>query len=270
VDSAVKETQEEQATTVNGIKIEYTGNLPTILQEKSALKEDLGIASITCIVLVCLLLGFYFRQKSAIFLIAVPAMLGTLLAFGVAYLAIGYLNSNTAFLGSIILGNGVNYAIVFLARYREERLRGTAESKALTRAVALTWKPTLASAVGASTAYGSLMVTQFRGFNQFGLVGCIGMILCWLLTFSLLPALVFLVEQIRGRRKKSFDTYVHGQVALALPGKSLLVLTRLVLRRPGMYIIGGVILFLVALIPVWQLAQDPFEYDFSKLRNRRA
>jgi predicted RND superfamily exporter protein len=269
VDEAVKKTQGEQATTASGLKISYTGNLPTILQEKEALKEDLGVASLTCIILVALVIGFYFRQKSAVLLIAVPAMLGTLLAFGVAYLAIGYLNSNTAFLGSIILGNGVNYAIVFLARYREERLKGIAESKALTRAVALTWKPTFASAIGASTAYGSLMVTQFRGFNQFGLVGCVGMILCWSLTFTILPALVFLVEQIRGKRK-SFDTYVHGQVALALPGKSLLTLTRLVLRRPGLCIISGVVLFMVSLLPVWQLAHDPFEYDFSKLRNKRA
>jgi uncharacterized protein len=270
VDEAVKLTQKEQDATANGIEILYTGNLPTILQEKSALKEDLGIASVTCIILVCLVIGFYFRQKSAVFLIAVPAMLGTLLAFGVAKLTIGYLNSNTAFLGSIILGNGINYAIIFLARYREERLGGAAESKALTRAVALTWKPTLASAVGASTAYGSLMVTQFRGFNQFGLVGCVGMILCWTLTFFILPALVFFAEDIRGKRKKSYDTYSDGQVALALPGKSLLKLTQIVLRRPITYLLAGGVLFLLALIPVWQLAHDPFEYDFSKLRNKRA
>jgi predicted RND superfamily exporter protein len=270
VDEAVNQTEKALDVKKSGIKVSYTGNLPTIIQEKGALKEDLGTASLTCIVLVCLVIGFYFRQKSAVFLIAVPAMLGTLLAFGVAKLTIGYLNSNTAFLGSIILGNGINYAIIFLARYREERLHGAAESKALMHAVALTWKPTLASAVGASTAYGSLMVTQFRGFNQFGLVGCVGMLLCWSLTFFVLPALVFFSEEMRGKRKKSYDTYSDGQVALALPGKSLLQLTKIILRRPTTYLIGAGIIFLVALVPVSRLAHDPFEYDFSKLRNKRA
>ena len=51
-------------------------------------------------------------------------MLGTLLAFAVAELAIGYLNSSTAFLGSIILGNGINYGIVLGARYRERAAAG--------------------------------------------------------------------------------------------------------------------------------------------------
>ena len=46
------------------------------------------------------------------------------MAFAVAELAFGYLNSSTAFLGSIIIGNGINYAIVLMSRYEEHRARG--------------------------------------------------------------------------------------------------------------------------------------------------
>jgi uncharacterized protein len=267
VDDAVKATRKGLGDKVAGVETIYTGNIPTILQEKQALKEDLGLASVTCILLVCLVIALYFRQARAVFLVATPALLGTLFAFAVAYLTIGYLNSNTAFLGSIILGNGINYAIVFLARYREERLRGLDQRQALARSIALTWKPTLASAVGASTAYGSLMITRFRGFNQFGVIGFVGMLLCWGVTFVLVPALIFVLEDLRPPK---FHTVVDGQRSPALPGKILGRMTRAVLRRPGLFLTGALALFLTSLVPILQLGRDPFEYDFTKLRNKKA
>ena len=50
--------------------------------------------------------------------------MGTVMAFAVAELAFGYVNSSTAFLGSIILGNGINYAIILMSRYQEQRAAG--------------------------------------------------------------------------------------------------------------------------------------------------
>ena len=68
--------------------------------------------------------GFYFRRLRAIPLTGVPAAIGAAIAFAVAELAFGYLNASTAFLGSIIVGNGINYAIVLMSRYEEQRARG--------------------------------------------------------------------------------------------------------------------------------------------------
>ena len=54
---------------------------------------------------------------------------------------------------------------------------------------------TLAVAVAAMAAYGSLAVTNFRGFKHFGLIGSVGMLLCWLATYLLLPAVLLLSER---------------------------------------------------------------------------
>ena len=48
-------------------------------------------------------------------------MLGLLLSLFLASVTIHYLNINTAFLISIILGNGINSPIILLGRYGEER-----------------------------------------------------------------------------------------------------------------------------------------------------
>ena len=108
-------------------------------------------------------IGLYFRRLRAIPLTGVPAALGTVMAFAVAELAFGYLNSSTAFLGSIIIGNGINYAIVLMSRYEEHRARGSEPNEALRLALAGTWRGTLVASISASAAYASLMVTSFRG-----------------------------------------------------------------------------------------------------------
>ena len=105
------------------------------------------------------------------------------MAFAVAELAFGYLNSSTAFLGSIIIGNGINYAIVLMSRYEEHRARGSDPDEALRCALGGTWRGTLVASIAASAAYASLMVTSFRGFYQFGVMGAAGALFCWLATY---------------------------------------------------------------------------------------
>ena len=114
-------------------------------------------------------------------------------AFGLVALpplSITYLNSNTAFLASIIVGNGINSGIILLARFQEERGAGRALEPAIVSAFSASFRPTLASAAAAATAYGSLVFTDFRGFNQFGWIGGIGMLCCWGATFLVTPALL--------------------------------------------------------------------------------
>jgi predicted RND superfamily exporter protein len=95
--------------------------------------------------------------------------------FALARLTVGHLNTSTAFLGSIVIGNGINPGIVWLARYFEERRAGRAVHRghrghAPAAPGAARSRPRLA----ASLAYGSLVVTDFRGFRDFGIIGGTG------------------------------------------------------------------------------------------------
>src|SRR5262249_18303504 len=88
-----------------------------------------------------------------------------------------------------IAGNGVNYGILLVARYLEER-RDAAAPTALSRAIAGTLRPTLVASLGAAIAYAALGATRFRGFADFAWIGGIGMIVCWVASFVLLPTLI--------------------------------------------------------------------------------
>ncbi|MBW2458835.1 MAG: MMPL family transporter, partial [Deltaproteobacteria bacterium] len=80
-------------------------------------------------------------------------------------------------------------------RYLEARRESDAP-KSVAIAHRETWVPTLTAAGAASAAYGSLAVTDFRGFKHFGVIGGTGMLLCWIATFLFLPSILMLFERI--------------------------------------------------------------------------
>src|SRR5262249_44008739 len=155
----------------SSLEVGFSGEIESALEERAALEKDLLWATAICVLLVGVVVGLYYGRLRAVPLMAAPAGLGTVLAVAVAPRAFGYLNSSTAFLGSIILGNGINFAIIQMARYEEERRNGRPTEPALARSLEATVRATAVAALAASCAYGSLTITRFRGFSQFGVIG---------------------------------------------------------------------------------------------------
>jgi len=244
------------------LTVQITGDVASAIEEHDALKSDIEWVSLVCGVLVLLVIVLYYRSVFSLAYIFFPTLLGVALAFGIAGLTIGYLNTNTAFLGSIILGNGINFGIILLARYREERIgqpNATVE-QALVVAVRSTAQPTLGAALAACVAYASLALTGFRGFRQFGEVGGVGMVTCWLATYTYCPALICFWERIR-RRPLWGVTFAAGPLTRA---------AEWVFRRRRFLILVATGMSLLALCAVAPVFRSPFEYDFSKLRNQRS
>jgi hypothetical protein len=243
------------------VKAEITGDVVSAIAEHDALKSDIEWVSLVCAVAVLLVIALYYRSAISLTYIFFPTLLGVAAAFALAALTIGYLNTNTAFLGSIILGNGINFGIILLARYREQRTRQPEETveEALAIALRTTARPTLTAALAAAIAYGSLALTRFRGFQQFGQVGGVGMILCWLFTYSYGPALICLWERIHQRKPR----------AARVPRRRVRLATAIIANQRALLLAIGAL----SLLAIWSLApvvRHPFEYDFSKLRNQQS
>jgi hypothetical protein len=242
--------------------VDLSGDVLTNIAERAALENDLVMATGVCVALVALAVFVFYGRLRSVPLMAAPALMGSAWAFGLAQLLFGYLNSSTAFLGTIIVGNGINFAIIFLARYEEERDQGRSANQAIETAIVTTTGATFSASTAAAIAYGSLMATRFRGFNQFGAIGGCGMVLCWVATLTVLPAVLSLFDQkARGPRTR-LQTALRG---LQLAGP----LGRLAARRPAPLLALGTVITLVALVPMIRFVRDPFEYNFARLRNAR-
>src|SRR5262249_55807990 len=123
------------------------------------------------------------------------------------------------------------------------------------------WSATLVASLAAAISYASLIVTDFRGFRDFGIIGGLGMVLCWIGTMTLLPALVVIGERARPQRAggEAPPAGVYGRLAL-----------RLIALGPGRLVAAAAALALVCTVAVGMaLRADPIEYNFRHLRSER-
>lgn len=242
------------------MKILFTGGVQSLLEEHQALIADLELSTVIVMILVTGVLLAFFGAVRATLALMTALVIGTLWTFGVSYFLVGYLNANSAFLGAIVLGNGINFGIMLLARYLEERRAGRQHFRAMKRAIESTATATWTGALAAGLAYGSLMLTGFRGFNQFGVIGLVGMILCWIASFTLLPALLTLIDRIRplARPQKARREWIGNE------------LSTLITRHPAKLWFGSFLLTVVSLAMFVRYSPSILETDLSKLRDKRS
>ncbi len=183
------------------IRIHFTGDVQNMIEEQAAILEDLEISTAIVGIAVVAALLLFFRSWIATFALIASVQMGTLWTMGAAYFLVGSLNANSAFLASIVVGNGINFGIILTARYLEERRMGVDAPLSLRMAMIRSAGATWTAALAAGLSYGSLMLTGFRGFRQFGIIGLTGMVLCWISSFTVLPALLQLLmnrREVRG------------------------------------------------------------------------
>ncbi len=235
-----------------GVEIGFAGGAPSTLAEHAALVRGIVLSSLITALLVALVVYAYFRRVRLLALLAITITAGTVLALGTAALTVGHLNAATAVLGAIIAGNGVNYGILLVARYLEER-RGSAPAAAMATALAASLVPTLVASIGAAIAFGALAATSFRGFADFAWIGGAGMLVCWVTSFVLLPVLV-----LRFAPASREPSPLFGRIVVRV----------FAVRRPAVALALAGAAVLAAGAVAWRfVANDPYEYDMTQLRS---
>ena len=238
------------------LTVGYSGNLITAAETKHEITQDMvQVGGVGVVMILGVILLFFLRFR-VLACMGLTILVGCTWSFAVAYLSIGYLNLASGLMVSIITGNGINFGIVYMARYIEARRAQQSIGEAILTAHRETHIATLAAAAAAMVAYGSLAMTNFRGFKHFGAIGGIGMTLCWVATYLLLPALLAATERMSpmfGRgpswRSKARGFYGYPFVWAATRAPRAIALFGL---------ISGVLTIAVS---VRYFAEDPMEYN---------
>jgi predicted RND superfamily exporter protein len=244
------------------LQVTLSGEVIIAKEEQQAIAQELVLATTITVTSVMLLIMLFFGRPRSVVLLGVGLVPPVLASFAVAEVTVDSLNASTAFLGSIIIGNGVNPNIIWLSRYFEERRGGFGVRDAILRAHQNTWLATMIASGAAALAYGSLMITDFRGFRDFGIIGGAGMVFCWLSAIIVLPSAAAAYERFRpfpvGKsEKRRWGNYAHVFAAVAE-------------RVPwGVVAASAVLSLFSAAFVTHAVLQDPFEYDFRNLRSVR-
>lgn len=243
------------------------GDLVSAIAEYKAINEDLTDVGLTgTLLLVAVVFLFYLRLRTLLAMMLTIGI-GVAITFGATQLTVGELNMATGFLFTIVAGNGINSGIIYMARYLEARRKGVSCGDAIRTAHSETWAPTLTAACAASASYASLVATEFRGFRDFGIIGGLGMVTCWLATFAFLPPILVLADRFAGISSERGGLFgllprsASGGLEFGAPFAAL------VARAPRMTTVLGVLLAVAgtAATATW-VRNDPMEYDLNNLR----
>ncbi len=239
------------------MKVGLTGKFKRVLYEYQTLIDDIVSTALLCVALVGLAVFIYYRRLRMVILMAWAVFNGVAWTFALTDWHIGYLNTQTAFLGSVIIGNGINHGLILMARYLEERRKGSNALDSLLVSIPATFAGTFASSLTTSVAFAVLMFTHIRGFSQFGYIGGLGMFLCWVAAYTVLPVFLILSEAILPVIKEKPQE----------KGFSLMKLFSEKLPRYAKQIsrVGLGLTFLSIPLILFYLPYS-LEYDFSKLR----
>jgi len=234
-----------------GVDITATGRYLKRLEQRDATATDLGRGTSIAFALIFGFLLFYFRSIKPPVLVTIPLIAGTLVTFGATYVAFTTLNILTGFVGSVLLGLGIDYGIHLAARYRIERSIHDADS-ALIVAYRSSGRASLYAGLTTVIALGSLALSSFQAFHEFGLLALIGMTSVGLAYATLFPALIILLDGSRFGLKASHDETHESE------NWEDATLSRF--KRVAVFL-------LVLLIPIgaWGATRIQFEFDFYKL-----
>jgi predicted RND superfamily exporter protein len=250
------------------MEVGFAGDIPNAHEEKESIVSDAALATGFTIVAIWLLIGIFFRSVWSLAVIALPVFIGVGAAYSFAMAAYGYVNTSGMFLGAIILGNGINYPIVLLSRYREFIARGMAPDVARRDAVWNAFRAELVGALVAGIAYGSLTVTRFRGFNQFGTIGFVGMLLVWISMIPVVPAMLVVIDRVQAklpRWMRDPKSPVHADGSRGLVTR---VVARATERFPWVFVAAGLVAVVALGFRLPAFLHDPWEYNFSNLGSR--
>ena len=156
-------------------QVALAGRYAKRVEQQALMTADMSRA--TGLALVCLLvfLFFYFGRVGAVARVLGPLALGTLVSLSAAYWIFGALNILTGFLGAILLGLGVDYGIHLVSKL--SGLRSTMDARqALVQTFGSTGRANVYAGVTTMVALGSLMLSKFRAFFEFGVIAVIGVV----------------------------------------------------------------------------------------------
>ncbi|HYN20349.1 MAG TPA: MMPL family transporter [Thermoanaerobaculia bacterium] len=215
------------------------GSYMTALGDASLIRNDMLVNIATSLGGVLLLVLIAFRRPAALAYGFVPLICGLLITFGFAKLVFGSLSSATSVVAALLIGLGIDFAIVTYGRFIEERQKGADLEQALVAMTGSSGRGVLVGAVTTTATFYAFTFTDFIGLRQMGILTGTGILFCMVSVFFLLPAMLSWSEDRHRRRQTEPNLYLHSF------GSNSLV--RICMHHPRPTLLIGLVIALAAL-----------------------
>ncbi len=180
-----------------GVKGGLTGVPVLEYEEMSTAQKDIEIATILSLSLTVILLLFAFRGLLNVIAAMVSLIVGICLSFGFATVAIGHLNILSMVFAIMLIGLGIEYGIQVVLRYQEELGKGITGLAAIETGLTTNVRSIIMAAATVALSFATFAFTDFKGIAELGIIAAGGVFICVLATFTVLPAMLILLEGFR-------------------------------------------------------------------------
>ena len=128
-------------------------------------------------------------------------VIGLACTAAIATLTVGELNLISVAFAVLYIGLGVDFAIHYCLRYREHRVEGAARGAALEQTSVNIGSSLFLCAVSTAIGFFAFIPTDYSGVAELGWISGMGMFISFLVTLTVIPALLSLLPYRPGKQK---------------------------------------------------------------------
>ncbi len=173
-----------------GVTVRLTGPVPLADEEFATIADGAALNGAVTILVVLLILWLALKQTRIILAVLINLAVGLSFTAAVGLWMVGALNLISVAFAVLFIGLGVDFGIQFSVRYRAERFADRNLFEALEHTGRGVAGPLLLAAASIAAAFYSFLPTAYVGLSELGLIAGTGMIVAFLTTVTLLPALL--------------------------------------------------------------------------------
>jgi hypothetical protein len=171
-------------------RVRLTGPVPIQDEEFATLKENALPNTIGTIVVVLTILWLALKSPKIILAVFTSIFVGLVITAALGLWLVGALNPISIAFAVLFVGIGVDFGIQFSVRYRAERYENDDLSVALVNTARSVGVPLSLAAAATAAGFFSFLPTAYGGFSELGEIAGVGMIVAYLTSITLLPALL--------------------------------------------------------------------------------
>jgi uncharacterized protein len=175
-------------------RVRLTGPVPIQDEEFATLKQNALRNTVGTIVVVLAILWLALKSPKIILAVFVSIFVGLVITAALGLRLVGALNPISIAFAVLFVGIGVDFGIQFSVRYRAERYENDDLSAALVNAARNVGVPLSLAAAATAAGFFSFLPTAYGGFSELGEIAGIGMIVAYLTSITLLPALLMVLN----------------------------------------------------------------------------
>jgi hopanoid biosynthesis associated RND transporter like protein HpnN len=221
-------------------RVRLTGSVPIADEEFATVKEGMVLHGIGTVVVVLFILWLALRSGRIILAVFLALAGGLAITAALGFLMVGSLNMISVAFFVLFVGLGVDFCIQYSVRYRDERYRKDDLKPALVNAGRNIGGPLALASAATAAGFLAFLPTNYQGVSELGVIAGVGMIVAFLMSITVLPALLALLdppgekEPLGYKRFASADSFVDrnrkwvvaGTLGIAIIGLPLLYFLR--------------------------------------------